>query len=399
MSNSTKSCYAGSYGSCHRCDAAGSCLCPALMSGLSDMLTMDHRRWGGIVYVCPTFDPVITGLWAVCVVVASCCLLINLQRFIALVRAAHRKKRKAAAERPARILAMLAAGSFFATGLGISKLAAPHWLIGIDIVPSTFLFAQSAFDYFAAASHTTHILAVALSTQLTTYGQTYIDEAVNREVWHTYLMTLVGSLCYAVPLIGAILSDVGYHGETLQLAVVYAACAGQAIAGGAAVVRVWLRSQSMLKAFAKSAEALQTSYTIASGGSSMVDATARGVFASTHAQGAKKPAYLQFFEDELTALNAAASRVQKMTNRTCIEMSIIFLIITVFGAVPYLRNKLTYTLALSESLVQIALTAAISGAYAARKPPKASREAQTPAPPRTSCPTRCSCGSQQAFAV
>eukprot|EP00965_Chrysotila_dentata_P171894 5672203-Pleurochrysis_carterae.AAC.1 len=178
--NST-SCYNGIYGVCDNCDDSGSCICPPFWSGHSDELTMDRTRWGGIVYVCPVVDPVVKGLWALALTISCFSIAICIDGIILNARRAPNEGQPTFGPRPRNILALLTTSAFAVICLGTIKLFSSEQLIGIDLAPSIFFFIQASSDFYIGQQVICHFVAVAMSSQESTYGRTHINEAVSRE--------------------------------------------------------------------------------------------------------------------------------------------------------------------------------------------------------------------------
>eukprot|EP00965_Chrysotila_dentata_P002641 85893-Pleurochrysis_carterae.AAC.2 len=376
------------------------------MSGLSDLLPMDHSQWGGIIYVCPIFDPVIAAMWALGLVCSLLAATVSTYGLVLRVKAAHAQELWAFNERPTRILALLLWSAICAIGLCVCKLYDPTLLIGIDFAPSLFFWGGLSGDFFTGAEHITHVLAKALSAQLSTYGQTYIDEAVAKEAWQLYLHASVASLVYAVPLVGAALSTSGHHDAAVQTSILLITNLGSVIVVSLGVLRFWLRSKSLQATFARSIVTLevrlrlfahapyaaiplaaeygllrpssppqaqigkltdlhclwcQASLTVASGGCSQAMATCRR--ASATIEGGAKPVYLQTLEDEISMLQRTARRFKWHARQVSAEMLGTRLVICAFCAVPFLWNKVSYIFAFNTCLDRLCLTLEIAATY------------------------------------
>eukprot|EP00965_Chrysotila_dentata_P057893 1919140-Pleurochrysis_carterae.AAC.1 len=149
-----------------------------------------------------------------------------------------------------------------AAGLCICKLCRPTMLLGIDIAPSLLFWGELSSDFFVGAEHITHVLAVALRSQLSTFGQTYIDEAIAKEAKQMYLLASTASAFYAVSVLGAVLSSTGYDSMSLQTGIMLTTNLGAAVVVCVGVLRFWLRMQALQASFRKSIAALEVRFCI-----------------------------------------------------------------------------------------------------------------------------------------
>jgi len=363
-------CYSGIHGTCDDCDTSGSCLCSSLTSGLTDLLSMDRRRWGDIIYVCPTFDPVITFLWALGLIASVFAAVVSIYGFVSHMQATHTQQVHSLNERPRRILALLVWSAMCAAGLCICKLCRPTMLLGIDIALSLLFWGELSSDFFVGAEHITHVLAVALRSQLSTFGQTYIDEAIAKEAKQMYLLASTASAFYAVSVLGAVLSSTGYDSMSLQTGIMLTTNLGAAVVVCVGVLRFWLRMQALQASFRKSIAALEASYFIASGGCSpsTIERISTAADASPTTRRSLSSPCLQSLEDEIAQLRRSAKRCKWHARQMSAEMLGTRLIICVFCAIPFLWNKYTYLLALNTCLDRFCLTVEVAATYVPRLP-------------------------------
>mmetsp|Transcript_11096 Transcript_11096/g.21535 ORF Transcript_11096/g.21535 Transcript_11096/m.21535 type:complete len:396 (+) Transcript_11096:373-1560(+) len=356
-------CYSGIYGTCASCDLAGSCICKAHTSGHSDMVTMDRRRFGGIVYVCPTRTRAILSAWAFSLFVACVAGSICLYAFIVHANKAHKRHRWALQERVPRIFALLLASCVSTIVLSAAKLSSESLLIGIDMVPSACQSLQLTLDFFAGGQHTTQLLAGALSTQETTLGRTRINEAVAREARLFTLFGIFSSIIFASPLIGAISVKADLHSETLEKALLLVSDLGSSLVILLILLLMARRTKLMLFSFSRSIAALKASAAIAVGGASIVAEHRRAAAAGADLGQAYRPAYLASVDEEIEQMEAARNKLRTHMTRFFLGAFAAVALSACFGGIPMLWNKNSYSYVAVAIIEKVSYTCEVAVTY------------------------------------
>jgi len=361
-----RACYSGMYGTCHQCDLAGSCMCGTSKSGHSDMITMDQTRWGGIIYVCATYDPYITVAWAINICLACINSYLCMARCKTHWLKALKKKQRPLGNRIVRIFGLLSTSSVSLLGLSVAKVASVSSLIGIDFVPSLFFSLHCVLLMVVLASHAIHLTEGALSTQESTLGRTRIREAVAREARYMLLLCGFCSPFTAVPMLGAVTVVAGLHSETFEQIQLLLFNGGVVLTLVLLLLSLSFGSRRMNKSVAQSIAALKGSLAIAGGGVSAMAEQARGAY-GTPAEKQYRPADLQVIDDELEKLERMQRKVQTSTKKILLGGSFVILMLIIPSCMPYAWNRFSYIFPINLAVGQIAYTYQVVASFAPAK--------------------------------
>uniref|UniRef100_A0A7S4C297 Uncharacterized protein n=1 Tax=Chrysotila carterae TaxID=13221 RepID=A0A7S4C297_CHRCT len=349
----SRPCYSGMYGTCHECDAAGSCICGKWTSGHSDFITMDRTRWGGIIYVCATHDVLVTIIWAInlclaCIISYKCISGLKMH-----VHTAFKKSQHPLRSRSVQVLGLLSASSFSLLGLSATKIASASSLIGFDLLPSIFFCLFNFSAMFTLALHVIHLVEGALSTQESTLGRTRIRDKVRGEARYLLLVCVCCWPFLAAPMLGAFADLVGQPSETLEQVQLLLYNGGAILALVLLLLSLRFASRRIIESIAQSCTALKASLAIAGGGVSAVAEQARGAYGTTDAT-QYRPAHLEVIADELGKLEAMQRTIQTKTTRLLLAGLFVTLIAAFLSCVPYVWNRFSYVYAVDLAVGQVA---------------------------------------------
>jgi len=260
-------CYAGYLGWCSTCDYEGSCICGKLQNGMSDFFLMDRSRWDEAVIVCPVFEPLLIGCYALLTLFALHALYQVVGALRVQAQIAFKRRHRTSVHVPLVVMSGALLAGVAIVCYASTKIIFPEAAAGIHPAVSIILWVKGSATSFTGEAHLLHMFSVALSTQEASLGRQRVAEAIQHKLRKCILKSVIYSLVVMTPLVECICVATGETLSTEALAafaVSYNLCEAARIGSGGLLLRI--EARQLLLSFERSIEAAQAGIVVAGGG-------------------------------------------------------------------------------------------------------------------------------------